>query len=299
MARKTTPKVIKAQSNLALKTDCTAVYIRVSTEKQKEEGFSLDAQREKLMSYCNAHGWTVCPGHVYEDGGISGKTTDREHYQRMLQDARDGKIKRIVAIKLDRLARNVRSFLALVDELQAIGCDLVLIKESFDTGTPHGKFALTMFAAMAELEAATITERVLTGKAQKAFEGGYNGAQCPLGYDYADGKFTPNRDADTVKFIFGQWLAGYSMTGIAAHLNNASIPTQRGGQWAHTTVRYILLNGFYAGLSQWKDTEVTGSHPAIIDLDAYQAAFARVESAKRGNPNFGQRVDLVTDRNLV
>ena len=181
MARRYTKRSGHNQLELGAKVDCTALYIRVSTEKQADEGFSLDAQEMRLRAYCEAQQWNVCPNHIYVDAGISGKSTDREQFQAMMQAAKDGSVKRIVTMKLDRLARNTKDFLSIVDTLQNDGCDLVLIKESFDTSTPQGKFALTMFAAIAELEASTITERVMTGKAQKAADGGYNGSRCPLG----------------------------------------------------------------------------------------------------------------------
>ncbi len=291
MAKKLSPKTVKLQqATLGIKQDCTALYIRVSTEKQADEGYSMDAQRERLSAYCQAQGWTVCADHIYVDEGISGTHTERPSYQAMLQAAKGGSIKRIVAMKLDRLSRNVRDFLGLVDELQAVGCDLVLIKESFDTSTPHGRFALTMFAAMAELEASTITERVMSGKVQKATTGGYNGAPTPYGYEYTNGVFTVNpAQAGAVAGIFERWLAGQSMHSIAKWLSDQGIATKKGGQWAQATVRAILLNGFYAGLSQWDGVETPGNHPAIIDVATYHAAVERVKSARTGNPNFGKK----------
>ena len=151
---------------------CTALYIRVSTDKQADEGYSLDAQESRLRSFCDAQGWEVCPGHVYVDAGLSGKSTERPAFQKMLQAAQDKRIVRVVAIKLDRMARNTREFLATVDQLDKFDCALVLLKESFDTSTPHGRFALTMFAAIAELESSQITERVMSGKREKAAQGG-------------------------------------------------------------------------------------------------------------------------------
>ncbi len=106
--------------------------------------------------------------HLHIDAGISGKaTTERPAFQTMMAAAQAGQVQRIVAMKLDRLARNVKDFLGIVDELRAMKCDLVLVKKSFDTSTPQGKFALTMFAAMAELEASTITERI-SGQLEQA-----------------------------------------------------------------------------------------------------------------------------------
>lgn len=283
MARKLIKRQPKAKQ-LSLDSGCTALYIRVSTEKQADEGYSLDAQRERLTKYCEAQQWNVCPDHVYVDAGESGTTTDRAQFQTMLEAARNGQVKRIVALKLDRMARNVRAFLALVDELDGLGCDLVLIKESFDTSTPHGRFALTMFAAMAELEAATITERVMSGKVQKASTGGYNGSRCPMGYTYNAGVFTVNERAADVQTIFDKFVAGESFSGIAGWLNAEQIPTATGeGKWYPAGVRYVVSNGFYAGLSQWDgQAEVAGNHPPIVALEVYEQAHKRLQAIKPG-----------------
>lgn len=260
----------------------TALYVRVSTDKQAEEGYSLEAQQTRLQAYCVAQGWQVDTDHIYIDAGISGKSADREAFNAMLDNARAGVIGRIVAIKLDRIARNTKDFLHVVEELGEWGCDLVLIQESFDTSTPHGKFALTMFAAMAELEASMITERVMSGKAQKASNGGYNGARCPHGYEYVNGEFKPTMHATTIEYIFEQWNQGKAMSHIARELNDGGNPTARGGKWQAAQVQYILRNGFYAGLAQWNDVEAPGTHPAIIHIDTYRAAINRLQNVKRG-----------------
>ena len=284
MARIIKKRQASGQTAMSLNAECTALYIRVSTDKQADEGFSLAAQQERLQAHCVAQGWAVSPEHVYIDAGVSGTSTEkRTEYQRMMNAARLGEIDRIVAMKLDRLARNVRDFLAIVDELKELDCGLVLVKESFDTSTPHGRFALTMFAAMAELEASTITERVMSGKEQKATEGGYNGSRCPLGYTYQDGQFKIEQSgAYWIREVFNRFNAGQGMSSIADELNNAGATTSRGGAWYASTVRYVLTNGFYAGLAQWNGKEIEGNHPAIITLDDYSSAIQRIENIKPG-----------------
>jgi site-specific DNA recombinase len=287
MARKYTNRPSK---QLSLDSGCTALYIRVSTEKQADEGYSLDAQRERLEAFCFGHGWNVCLDHIYVDAGVSGKSTDRAAFRAMLEAAKAGKIKRIVAMKLDRLARNVRDFLTMVDQLNEHECALVLVKESFDTSTPHGKFALTMFAAMAELEASTITERVMTGKKQKASTGGYNGARCPLGYAYTGGAFVVTDRADTVQRIFALFNIGASLNAIARELNADGTPSATGkvGSWTPYGISHILRNGFYAGLAEWDGVRgVDGSQEAIISRAEYDQAQTVLSTMKRG-----QRLDL-------
>lgn len=293
MARKLIKRTSKGtQGDLGLQTTCTALYVRVSTQLQADEGFSLEAQQERLEAHCKAQGWAVDADHIYIDAGVSGKTTDRPKFTAMLAAAQAGQVQRIVAMKLDRMARNVREFLTTVDQLKAWGCDLVLVKESFDTSTPHGRFALTMFAAMAELEASTITERVMTGKAQKATQGGYNGSRCPLGYDYQSGAFIINDQAQTVRSVFALFLQGLSINAIAQKMNDEGRPTARAGKadknkkqtsrWYASTVRTILGNGIYAGVGQWAGVEVAGSHPAIIDPATYEQAHRRLQSLRPG-----------------
>jgi len=271
------------QKKINSKENCTALYVRVSTDKQADEGFSLEAQQERLQAFCVAQGWNVCLEHIYIDAGVSGKSTDRVQFQAMLQAAKNGNVKRIVAMKLDRVARNVREFLATVDQLKEWQCDLVLVKESFDTSTPHGRFALTMFAAMAELEASTITERVMTGKATKAGKGGYNGSACPLGYNYSNGDFTVNQgEAHWVREVFSRFLGGASMNSIAKHMNEVGATTKKGGKWYAVTVDYILRNGAYAGLSQWDGVEAQeGGYPVIVSIEDYEAAQRRLEGFKK------------------
>lgn len=289
MARKYTKRSEAKQ--LSLDNGCTALYIRVSTERQADEGFSLDAQRERLGAFCFGQGWNVCPEHIYIDAGVSGKSTEhRTAFNAMLQAAKTGPVKRIVAMRLDRMARNVREFLGVVDQLKAYDCALVLVKESFDTSTAHGKFALTMFAAMAELESATITERVMTGKEQNASKGGYNGSRCPMGYVYADGTFSIKSAASTtVQRIFSLFNSGASLNAIARELNQDGTPTATGkGAWTPGGISHILRNGFYAGFAEWDGVRgVEGSHEAIISRAEYDQAQSKLSTMSRG-----QRSDL-------
>ena len=111
-----------------------AVYIRVSTEDQAREGFSLGEQKEKLLQLCAFKGYEVFK--VYEDAGISAK--DMEHrpaFQEMLQDMRDGKINYIVAYKLDRVTRSVRDLEELISQLEKYNCYLVCDRDDVNTST--------------------------------------------------------------------------------------------------------------------------------------------------------------------
>lgn len=306
MAQRMNKRQSKAkQAELGLQYTCTALYIRVSTTKQADEGYSLEAQRSELDKYCEANGWNVCPGHIYVDRGVSGKSTDRPQFQQMMGAAKDGKVQRIVATKLDRIARNLKDLLQTVDELKAYGCALVVKKEQFDTSTAQGVFVLQMLGAVGELERSMIAERVQSGRVEKATQGGYNGSRCPLGYAYAGETFTVIEDqAAAVRNVFTLFLAGQSLNAIAQAMNEAQAPTASGGKWYASTVRYILTNGLYAGLAQWyadadKETSKitvakvtrkdeddneyeTTPYPAIISPATYEQAHKRLQALRPG-----------------
>ena len=283
MARKLTKRTKAAEQAVLLAETCTALYIRVSTEKQATEGHSLDAQENELKAYCTANGWHVCEGHIYIDAGVSGKSTDRPAFQEMMEAAKAGRIQRIVATKLDRIARNLKDLLNTVDELKACGCALVVKKEQFDTSTAQGMFVLQMLGAVSELERSMISERVQTGRVENASKGGFNGAPEAFGYSYQAGEFVVNEvEAKTVRNIFAMFLAGKSLNAIAKALNEAGTPTKRGGQWFAMTVRQTLTNGAYAGISQWDGQEVDGTRPAIIVKETYEAAHARLNALRPG-----------------
>jgi len=279
MARKTKP----VYKQLELPEGCTALYIRVSTQKQAEEGFSLASQRKELDAYCLAMGWVTCDQHVYIDAGISGKSDDRPAFQAMMVSAKAGQVQRIVATRLDRIARNLRDLLNTVYELKKHSCALVIKKEQFDTSTPQGMFVMQMLGAVGELERTMISDRVSSGRVEKATQGGFLGAPEAFGYAYSNGVFVINEgEASTVRRIFSLFLAGQSLNAIAKHLNSVEAPTKKGGKWYPVTVSKIIANGRYAGLAQWDGIEQQGEHPAIISPEVYEQAHRRLQGLRPG-----------------
>lgn len=278
--RKRQPKPNK----LGLQTDCTALYVRVSTDMQATEGFSLDAQRQRLAAMCTANGWRLCEEHVYVDAGESGKSTDRPAFQKMREAIASGAVNRVVVTKLDRLSRNTRDFLAFLDYCDGMNCAIVSIAESFDTGTATGRAVVTVLMAFAELERSQIKDRMLSGKRQKAQTGGYNGSRAPYGYTYnGDGFEVHEAQAAIVRRIFTEFLAEETMTAIAHRLTADCIATKNGGQWDASTIRYILRNGSYCGLTQWDGAEESAAlYPAIITEDTYRQALAALAALRPG-----------------
>jgi DNA invertase Pin-like site-specific DNA recombinase len=135
-----------------------AIYARVSTFDQEPEN-----QLAELRQYATARGWAYTE---YVDRGISGAKDSRPALDRLLGDARRRKVDVLLCWRLDRLGRNLRHLVTLLDELRAVGVDFVSLGEGIDATTPAGKLQLHILAALAEFERARIAERVRAGLAR-------------------------------------------------------------------------------------------------------------------------------------
>ncbi|UFJ40396.1 recombinase family protein [Brevibacillus humidisoli] len=158
-----------------------ALYLRVSTEEQKKEGFSLGAQEDILKGYCVSKGYEVFE--VYNDGGYSGKDFNRPDMQRLLRDSRDQKFDIVLAIAVDRISRSNLDVLTFVDrELHPRGQKLVISTCDIDSSTETGKMFISLLGTFAEYERRLIVGRVKKGMEKRANEGLTNGGRI-LGYD--------------------------------------------------------------------------------------------------------------------
>ena len=138
------------------------IYIRVSTEDQAREGFSLGEQEEKLRQLCEYKEYKIF--NVYKDAGISAK--DMEHrpaFQQMLEDMRAGKINYIVAYKLDRVTRSVRDLEELIAVLEKHNTYLVCDRDDVNTSTANGRFFIRMLTVLSQLEIEIVSERTKFG----------------------------------------------------------------------------------------------------------------------------------------
>lgn len=125
------------------------IYIRVSTQEQANEGYSIQAQKERLISYCKAKDWHIVD--IYTDGGYSGSNLDRPGIQKLIADIE--KIDMVLVYKLDRLSRSQKDTLYLIEDIfLKNNVDFVSMNESFDTSTPFGRAMIGILSVFAQLE---------------------------------------------------------------------------------------------------------------------------------------------------
>lgn len=246
-----------------------AIYTRVSTEDQAKEGFSLDAQLEKLKAYCTARDWEIAGEYI--DEGYSGRKTRRPAYIRMMEEI--DKWDALLVIKMDRIHRNSKNFMLMMEDLNKNGKEFVSMMESLDTSTAMGRFVMDIIQRIAQLESEQIGERVYIGMEQKAkINGGVLGFNIPYGYNYTDGKLHINSaEASAVKNMYSWYLSGKSMGEISKMLNTTKLPTKKGGCWAKKTISTILTNPVYCGYLHWEEYVNKSTHNPIISLHDFNA----------------------------
>ena len=252
----------------------TALYVRVSTEDQAKEGFSLDAQMKKLEAYCRSRGW-VSAGR-YTDDGYSGRNTERPAYRDMLDSMDEWDV--LLVLKMDRIHRNSVNFAAMMNLLKKNGKEFNSIQEKFDTTTAMGRFVMDIMQRIAQLESEQIGERVKMGMRRKAeCSKGTLGSGHPYGYFYNDGRLhIKEEEARTVRYIYHMSGNGLSTEKIAEVLNEREIPAKKGGRWNRQSVHRILRNPLYTGRTRWDGMIREGEHAAIIDLNIFRTVNGNV-----------------------
>ena len=249
------------------------LYIRVSTQEQAQEGYSVGEQKDRLIAYCKAHDWLIVE--IYVDPGYSGSNLNRPGIQKLMADIKDCDI--VLVYKLDRLSRSQRDTLYLIEEVfLPNNTDFVSMQESFDTSTPFGKAMIGLLAVFAQLEREQIKERTKMGRVARAKSGLFHGGgYIPIGYNYENGKLVINPyEAEQVRKIYDWYIAGESLIGITFRLQEAGY-TNRYGSWnTWTSVRNILGNETYTGQIHFGGVVVENAHEAIISKEQFNMAQA-------------------------
>ena len=229
------------------KKKIAGIYIRVSTEDQAREGFSLGEQEEKLRQLCKYKGFEVFK--VYKDAGISAKNMkNRPQFQQMIEDMKNGLINYIVAYKLDRVTRSVRDLEVLISTLEKYQCYLICDRDDVNTSTANGRFFVRMLTVLSQLEIEIVSERTKFGL-NGAIKAGHIPGKCPLGYYRAPDKTLKidNTTKDIVLRIFELYLEGKSYQTIANILNQEKVLYPQVKKWIDSSVNRIINNKIYMG----------------------------------------------------
>jgi len=235
------------------KTNCY-IYTRVSTAMQVD-GYSLEAQREKLKRYADYEDMNIVG--EYSDEGHSGKNVSgRPEFVRMLENIEDGKdeVSFVLVFKLSRFGRNAADVLNSLQLMQDYGVNLICVEDGIDSSKESGKLMISILSAVAELERENILVQTMEGRKQKAREGKWNGGFAPYGYALVDGSLAIAEDeADVIRLIFDKYIhTDMGANGVADYLNTHGYKKKKRQNntltaFAPSFIKGVLDNPVYMG----------------------------------------------------
>lgn len=212
------------------------VYTRVSTEEQGQKGWSLAGQADEIRPFC-----TGSKLEVYNDTS-TGSNTRRPGLQEMLRAIRNHKGPFIVHVwRADRLSRSASDFFRILSTIERAGGSLHTINPNLSSADPQERFVMTIMVATAEWELSTIKQRTNMGLTQ-ARKAGHHCGRPGVGFDLHESKLVLSvADQKALKVIADGFKKELSLRAIARALNEAGIPTKRGGKrWYASTVKSVL-----------------------------------------------------------
>ncbi|MGF0110211.1 recombinase family protein [Clostridium sp. SGI.024] len=286
-----------------------AIYTRVSTIEQAEEGYSNDEQERLLTNWCNKNGYEIYK--CYSDRGISGKDIKhRPALKELLKDAEEKKFDMVISWKINRISRKLSDVLKIVDIFEKNNITFKSYSEPFETDTPAGKMQFQMMALIGEFERGTIAQNVKMGMCAKARAGEWCGGRV-LGYDLVPiddiqtGKrrktklIINEKEAEVVRIIFNEYANGKGYKAITNKINKLGYKTKKGNDFSVGSIKDILTNPVYIGKvrynvrQNWSEKRrrninanpiiTDGIHDSIIEESLWNKVQAVLES-KKGKP---------------
>lgn len=234
-----------------------AIYVRVSTDEQAEEGYSIAAQRDRLLAFCMSQGWEVVG--TYIDDGVSAKDLERPELKRLLNDMESALFDVVLVYRLDRLTRSVIDLYTLLQRFERHNVKFKSATEVYDTTTAMGRLFITLVAALAQWERENLGERVRFGMEQMVREGKRPGGPVPFGYA-PDGITVIEEEKEICRELRRLYMVErLGFRSIAVNLNQRGM-LKRGEEWAAQTVWYVLDNPFYAGKIRWGERNKKGTY---------------------------------------
>ena len=264
-----------------MKTPKCYIYTRVSTSMQVD-GYSLDAQKDKLKKYAEFQGMVVAG--EYSDEGKSGKNIEgRPQFMQMLKDIETGKDKVdfVLVFKLSRFGRNAADVLSSLQHMQDFGVNLICVEDGIDSSKDSGKLMISVLSAMAEIERENILVQTMEGRRQKAREGKWNGGFAPYGYKLENGELLIAEDeAEVIRIIYDKFVnTTMGASAIATYLNERGYVKKKRqnntlDMFSAHFIELVLDNPIYCGKLAYgrrKNEKIAGTRNEyhIVKQDEY------------------------------
>ena len=284
-----------------------AVYCRVSTKMEEQED-SLETQQAAYTDLISMRSDWELVG-IYSDS-LSGLSAEkRPEFMRMINEALEGKIDRILCKSVSRFSRNVAECKKYTDMLKLKNVIVEFEKEHISTADTTSAFLFSLMSAIAENESRSISENIRWGYRERFKRGEYNlGNNRTLGYDCVDGKLVPNQDADTIRLIYTMFLQGSNVEEIIRKLTGMGVMTRNDTPLGRNGILYILRNEAYKGDKQlqkrppknfitkkpdptipFESKYLENDHEAIVSRSVWDAVQRKLEENKAIEEVVGHR----------
>ena len=273
-----------------------AAYCRVSSDSSDQLHSFASQIRHYTKLITETQGWQLVD--IYADEGVSATSmVRREEFNRMLRDARRGKIDKILCKSTSRFARNTFDCISVLRELKSIGVTVRFEKENMDTEDLETELMLSVFGSLAQEESISISNNQRISYRHRMERGDFITCKAPFGYELVNGRELRiiEEEAKIVRWIFESYLSGINLYRLAEEITAMGIPTTDGNpEWRYSTLNYLIHNEKYVGDTLAQKTFVTdafpvkkipnkgekaqyyikNSHPAIISRETFEQAQA-------------------------
>ncbi len=292
-----------------------AIYTRKSTDENLGGDFtSLDSQREYCQAFIKsreAEGWRVFPVE-YNDPGFTGGNMDRPGLKHLLSDARQGKFQAVVTYKYDRLSRNTKDFLHILDIFDKHGIVYVSVTQPIDTGSSVGRLMRSILVDFSQFERELISERTRDKRAAMAKKGKWAGGPPVLGYDADEEtkKLHINAtEAKQVRLLYETYLKTKSLSKTAILINKLGLRMKKwttrkgnvhgGRRFNKGNLDYVLRNPVYIGKISHKGEVHQGEHKGIVEPAVYERVLRMLAANGKTNSSPNQDKHNFLLRGLV
>ena len=266
-------------------------YGRYSDSGQSEQ--SIEGQRKACYEFAERNGYRIIAEYI--DRATTGTNDSRPEFQRMIADSSKRQFEGIIVYQLDRFARNRYDSATNKARLKKNGVKVLSARENI-TDDASGVLMESVLEGMAEYFSAELSQKVKRGMTLTAEKCEFTGSGVPLGYKIVDKKFVINKEeAPIVRRIFEMYLAGNKMMEIIDFLNSNGLKTSKGNPYNKSSINRILTNRKYTGIYIYKDIEIPGGVPRIINDEIFNDAQALLAK----NSKAPARLKAVEDNYLL
>ena len=231
-------------------------YIRVSSNKQVNEGSSLLNQKNMIEDYCLRNRYELLD--ILNDEGVSGLKRDRNGLNDLMSKIKKDKVEMVVVYSLSRLGRRMKDVIEIIDYMNSNNVRFISLKENFDNNGIMGKLLLNIMGSVNEFEVGIMGERIRDVKRYKKSNKEVFGGRLLYGVNEVEGKLIKNNvELEVINLMNELREIGFSYQRVADYLNGENIKAKFDGIWYGSSVRMVLLNGVYNEMFEYMENNIS------------------------------------------